>query len=231
MRFSDFEAMVRRQAGQIPPEFFEGIAEVVVSPRTVPHPEREDIWTLGECIPLAGQDPDPRYVQSRIVLYHGSFQALAHGAPGFDWAAEAWETLTHEVRHHVEWKAREPALEAFDRAAEANYARQDGDAFDPLFYRDGIQLPDGSFQVDDDVFLERAVMSPPATLRLHWRGHNLEVAIPADASLPAFLVVQGPPDPPPGELVLVLQKKSGWQGLFRKPTVYRAEVEAKAISD
>ena len=231
MRLADFEVLVVRLAEQIPPEFYVGIAEVVVSPRTVPHPEREDIWTLGECIPLAGEEGDPRYIQSRVVLYHGSFQALAQGTLGFDWEKEAWETLTHEVRHHVEWKAREPGLEAFDRAAEANFARQDGEAFDPLFYRDGIQLPDGSFQVDDDVFMERAVTAPPATLRLHWRGQNLEVPIPHDAALPAFLVVQGAPEPPAGELVLVLQKKSGWQGVFRKPVVYQAEVEAKPISD
>ena len=70
--------MVRRQAEQIPAEFYEGIAEVVVSPRTVAHPDRGDIWTMGECIPIASEDPDPRYLQSRVVLYHGSFQALAH---------------------------------------------------------------------------------------------------------------------------------------------------------
>ncbi len=231
MRLSDFEAMVRRQSEQIPPEFFEGIAEVVVSPRTVPHPEREGIWTLGECIPLPSEEGDPRYVQSRVVLYYGSFQALARDAPEFDWVDEAWETLTHEVRHHVEWKARVPALEAFDRAAEANYARQDAEPFDPLFYRDGVKLPDGSYQVDDDVFLERVVAPLPAVIRLHWRGQDLEVPIPQDAALPAFLVVLGAAQPPAGELVLVLQKKSGWLELFRRPAVYQAEVEAKRLSE
>jgi hypothetical protein len=226
MRLADFEALVRRQAEQIPPEFFEGIAEVAVSPKLVPHPEREGIWTLGECIPLPSEDGDPRYLQSRVVLYHGSFQALAHGAEAFDWAAEAWETLTHEVRHHVEWKARVPALEAFDRAAEANYARQDGEPFDPLFYRDGVRLPDGSYQVDDDVFLERAVAVPPERIRLHWSGEDFEVPVPADAGLPAFLVVQGARRPPAGELVLVLQKRNGWLELFRRPAVYQATVNA-----
>ena len=202
-----------------------------MSPRTVAHPDREDIWTLGECIPLPSNDGDPRYLQSRIVLYHGSFQALARDAKGFDWEHEAWETLTHEVRHHVEWKASEPALENFDKAAEANYARQDGEAFDPQFYRDGVRLPDGSFQVDDDVFVERVVTSPPASLKLHWRGRDLEVPVPEDAALPAFLTVDGAPEPPPGALILVLQKKSGWQGLFRTPVVYQAEVSAKPLPD
>jgi hypothetical protein len=227
MRLEDFERLVRAQAGKIPAEFFEGIAEVVVSPRVVSHPEREDIWTLGECIPLPGEDADPRYLQSRVVLYHGSFQALAQGNPEFDWESEAWETLTHEVRHHVEWKARVPALEALDRAAEANYARQDGEAFDPLFYRDGIRLPDGSFQVDDDVFIERVVAHPPAMVRLPWNGERLEVPVPAGCALPAFLVLRGAPQPPSGELVLVLQRRGSWLDLLRRPAVFQAEVEAR----
>ena len=231
MRLADFEAMIRRQAEQIPAEFYEGIAEVVVSPRTVPHPDRREIWTLGECIPLASEDADPRYLQSRIVLYHGSFQALARDRDGFDWENEAWETLTHEVRHHVEWKARAPDLEAFDAAAEANYARHDGEPFDPLFYRDGVRFPDGSFRIDDDVFLEHIVSALPASFRVRWGGTDLEVPIPPGAALPAFLVLLGVPEPPPGELVLVLRKRGGWLEVFRRPAVFQAEVEARAVPD
>lgn len=201
-----------------------------MSPRTVAHEERTDIWTLGECIPLPGDDGDPKNLRSRIVLYHGSFQALARGTPEFDWTAEAWETLTHEVRHHVEWKARVPDLEAFDRAAEENFARQDGEPFDPAFYRDGVRLPDGSFQVDDDVFIERVVGAPPVSVRMHWRGEDYEVAVPAGAALPAFLVVNGTKATPEGELVLVLQKRGGWQALFRRPAAFRAEVEARRLA-
>jgi hypothetical protein len=202
----------------------------VVSPRTVVDETRTDIWTLGECIPVPGGDGDPRTLQSRVVLYHGSFQALARGNPDFDWTTEAWETLTHEVRHHAEWKARVPDLEAFDRAAEENFARQDGEPFDPAFYRDGTRLPDGSFRVDDDAFIERVVTAPPASLRMRWRGEDYEVAVPAGAALPAFLVVTGTKSPPPGELVLVLQKRSGWQDLFRKPAAFCAEVEARRLA-
>src|ERR1043166_7530852 len=89
MRFSDFETMVSRLAADIPEEFLDGIAEIVVSPRTVPHPERDEVWTLGECVPIPGDDGNPRHVQSRVVLYHGSFQALARDTVGFDWQAEA----------------------------------------------------------------------------------------------------------------------------------------------
>lgn len=221
---------MRRQATEIPAEFLEGIAEIVVSPRTVPHPDREEIWTMGECIPIPVDDGDPRHLQSRVVLYHGSFQALARDTEGFDWPGEAWETLTHEVRHHVEWKARVPDLEAFDQAAEANFARQDGQAFDPVFYRDGIRLGEGTYQVDDDVFLEQIVSRRPPAVRIRWQGSNYEVVIPEEAAPPAFLTLEDVHDPPPGELILVLQKKGGWLRLFQRPPVHQATVEVTRVS-
>ena len=55
MRLPDFEVMVRRLCREVPEDFFDGIAEVVVSPRALPHPERSEIFTLGECIPLPVQ--------------------------------------------------------------------------------------------------------------------------------------------------------------------------------
>lgn len=229
MKRQDFEALVRRQAAEIPAEFLEGIAEISVSPRTVPHPEREGIWTLGECIPIPVDDGDARHLQSRVVLYHGSFQALARDTGDFDWTGEAWETLTHEVRHHVEWKARVPDLESFDAAAEANFARQDGQPFDPAFYRDGIPLGGEVYQVDDDVFLERVLSEVPRQLRFRWQGSDYETELPEDAGLPAFLTLEGVDRPPEGELVLVLQKKGGWLRLFRKPRVFEATVEVRPV--
>ncbi len=188
MRLSDFEAMVRRLADEVPSEFIQGVAEIAVSPRTVPHPDRAEIYTLGECIPLPeAEAASAEGIQSRIVLYHGSFAALARLQEGFDWREEAWETLTHELRHHLEWRARAPALEAFDRAVEQNFARQDGEAFDPLFYLDGEPAGEAAFRVEDDVFLDRVVTEPPPVVTVQWRGRSYRVEVPAAATLPAFL--------------------------------------------
>jgi hypothetical protein len=158
------------------------------------------------------------------VLYHGSFQSLAAMAEDFDWREEAWETLAHEVRHHVEWKARAPGLEAYDDAAEANYARQDGEPFDPHFYRAGELRIDGAFQVDDDVFIERRVPACPDRVTFRWQGREYELAVPEDASLPAFLTVEGAAEPPSGELVLVLARRSSWRDLLRAPRPFPAVV-------
>jgi hypothetical protein len=226
MRLPDFEAMVARMASEVPREFLDGVGEIVVSPRTLPHPERPGIFTLGECIPLAAADGGSvEGIQSRIVLYHGSFAALARVTPGFDWREEAFETLTHELRHHLEWRARAPDLEELDWAVEQNYARQDGEAFDPVFFLAGAQVADDAWRIEDDVFLDRIVAAVPESVPLRWGGREYLVAVPPEATLPAFLVLEGVAAPPAGELVLVLRRKPGVLSLFRPVKRYHAAVQ------
>ena len=230
MRLSDFETMVRRIADEVPSEFVRGIAEVAVSPRTVPHPERAEIYTLGECIPMpAGEAASSEGIQSRIVLYYGSFAALARLQDGFDWREEAWETLTHELRHHLEWRARAPRLEAFDRAVEQNFARQDGETFDPLFYLDGEPAGEAAFRVEDDVFLDRVMTESPSVATVQWRGRWYRVDLPAEATLPAFLTLDGVAEAPAGELVLVLRRKPGLRDLLRPRPPLQATVMAVEV--
>lgn len=228
MRLDDFRALVRRMADEMPADYLDGVLEVTVSPRALPHPAREGIYTLGECIPVAGGGAEGP-VQSRVVLYHGSFAALAARAPGFDWAGEAHETLMHEVRHHLEWRAGAPELEAFDRAAEQNFARQEGEPFDPLFFLDGDAPVPGVYQVDDDWFLDRVVRTRPAEVEFSWHGRRYAVDVPDGAALPCFLAVHGVTPAPPGDLVLVLRRKPSMLDLFREPQLTQAEVTARAL--
>lgn len=229
MRLSDFDAMVQRMAGEVPEEYLDGVAGIEVSRHALPHPTRAEIYTMGECIPLpVGDGGHAGSVQSRIVLYHGSFEALAGLDPEFDWRQEAWETLTHELQHHLEWRANAPRLEALDRAAEANFARADGEPFDPLFHLDGEQVEDGVYKVDHDYFLDRLVGGEaPEQVRFGWHGREYVVRVPPEAGLPALLTVLGVEDPPPGELVLVLRKRAGLRDLFRRAEVWQGEVEAR----
>lgn len=217
MRFADFRALVARLTSDVPADYRDGVVDVEVSPKTVPHPVRADIYTLGECIPLewsgAGAD-----LQSRVVLYHGSFQALARlSGPGeFDWREEAWETLTHELRHHLEWRANHQALEDYDWSAEQNFARHEGEPFDPVFYRSGERVADGVWKVDDDVFLERepgAGSREPLTLM--WHGCRYRLPAPAESRAVRFLVLEGLAEPPPGDAVLVLWPPRRWWDVFR----------------
>jgi hypothetical protein len=227
VRLDDFQQMVRRLAGELPADFLDGIAEVVVSPRTVPHPARPAVFTLGECVPLpTGQGGEVEAVQSRLVLYYGSFAALARDEPDFDWRGEAWETLTHELRHHLEWRARRPDLEDFDWAVEQNFARHDGEPFDPAFHLEGELVGNGTYRVDDDVFLDRPVSAAPAAAELSWRGREYRVSLPPDTTLPAFLTIEGVARPPSGDLVLVL-RRAGLGALFRRGRLFQAVVQAE----
>jgi hypothetical protein len=225
MRLADFEALVRRLCDDVPPHFFDGIAEVVVSPRAVPHPERAEIYTLGECVPLPVElGSGVEGLQSRIVLYHGSFAALAQLQDRFDWRLEAWETLTHELRHHLEWRARAPDLEDLDWAVEHNFARQDGESFDPTFFLSGELQPEGEYRLDDDVFIDQIVRSLPPAVTFAWRGQSYSAPLPPDAELPCFLTVEGVADPPDGDLVVVLRRKPGVRDLLSHAGVFQAIV-------
>lgn len=51
-----------------------------------------------------------------VVLYHGSFARLFRGEPGEVWEREMWDTLRHELRHHVEGIAGVDDLEVEDAA-------------------------------------------------------------------------------------------------------------------
>jgi hypothetical protein len=227
MRLDDFQQMVRRLTTEVPADFLDGIAEVVVSPRTVPHPFRPGIYTLGECVPLpTGQGGEVDAVQSRLVLYYGSFAALARDEPEFDWRGDEWETLTNELRHHIEWRARRPDLEDFDWAVEQNFARQDGEPFDPAFHLEGEPLGDRTYRVEDDVFLDRVVANVPPVVELSWRGREYRITPPPAATLPAFHTIEVVARPPAGDLVVVL-RRAGLGALLRRGRLFQAVVQAE----
>jgi hypothetical protein len=227
VQIADFRRMVDRMVEEVPPQFLEGIAQVEVSPRVVSHPGREGVYTLGECIPIdvAGENPP-----SRVVLYHGSFAALAREAGTFDWRAEAWETLTHELRHHIEWKANTQDLEEYDWAADQGFARADDEAFDPLFFLSGELIAPDTYQVDDDVFIDRVVTVLPEVAELEWAGKRYRVLVPAE-TLPLYLVIENVAAGPPGDLVLAFRRRPGLMDLFRgKSPVTERRARAEFLS-
>jgi hypothetical protein len=225
-----FEEMIRGMTERIPSEYLDGIVEITVSPRVVPHPDRPEIFTLGHCIPIhAGDGAAGDPIQSRVVLYHGSFAALAEFQQDFDWEGEAWETLTHEIRHHVEWLAREESLEAYDEAAEANFARLAGEEFDPLFYLGAEQVSPGVYRVEDDWFVDRQTALVPQTLEFDWAGTTWRVSVPDGTILPAYLLVHGITDPPEGDLVISLRRRARFRDLFRKGKLMVAGVTATQV--
>lgn len=75
----------------------------------------------------------------------------------WDWDEEIYETITHEIRHHLEHLASDEALEEMDYAEDQNFARREGAEFEPFFYRSGEDLGKGAYRVGDELFLETTV--------------------------------------------------------------------------
>ena len=102
MTYRAFQDLVARLWDEIPEAFKKGLQGVHVLPKAKPEPGLEGVWRLGEYL-----DPGPpsafggfEGLGRHIALYYGSFLQVA--GPGFDWEKEVWETLLHELRHHLE---------------------------------------------------------------------------------------------------------------------------------
>lgn len=215
MRFRDFERRARALWDEIPEEFREGVDALVVRRSTRPHPTLPDIYTLGECTTEAYPSDwgGPETIRSILVLYHGSFERLAALDPDFDWQDELWETLTHELRHHLESLADEDALGGVDYAADENFKRLEGDDFDPWFYRRGERRAEGVWQVERDFFLEQeAVPDAPADapVEFTWRGRRFRVSRPEDTGDVCFLFIEEGLDTDDDEVTLVLVRRRGF---------------------
>lgn len=112
MTFEEFQRLIEEMVADIPPQYLEGLQGVHVLPDEKVEDGYEDVVRMGEYL-----DPGPAHflgagegLGRHIAIYYGSFAAIAADEPGFDWEDEAWETLTHELRHHVESLAGEDFL-------------------------------------------------------------------------------------------------------------------------
>lgn len=111
MTYEAFEQAVTDMLADIPDEFLQGLQGVHVLEHAKPEPF-EGVFRLGEYL-----DPGPDAflgtnvgLGRHIALYYGSFVEIAQGQPAFDWETELWETITHELRHHVESRAGDVSL-------------------------------------------------------------------------------------------------------------------------
>jgi hypothetical protein len=223
MKFEDFERRAWEEWERIPREYMQGIDGLVIERRALPHPSLPDIYTLGECVTeaYASDFGGPDTIRSAVVLYYGSFYRLSRLDEDFDWEQELWETLTHELQHHLESLAADDSLVDMDYAADQNFKREHGEPFDPFFFRLGV-LEAGAHRVDDEYFIE---LEPPPTgadVRFTWAGIEYVVQVPVDDADIMFVdVIAGVADPP-GALHLVLVRPLRWRDTVRSLFTRRA---------
>jgi hypothetical protein len=213
VRFDEFEKLAWVQWEKVPAEYKQGVDGLTIDRDARAHPENDEIYTLGECVTerYPSDFGGPETTRSAVVLYYGSFLRLSHLDPGFDWEKELWETITHELQHHLEALASEDALEDFDYAVDENFKRMDGEPFDPLFFRAGELVAPGVYRVEDDVFIELEPGAPGSgSVEFDWEGARYRIARPALTTDVAFVHVTGGPDlAPPGELWIVIVPRRG----------------------
>ncbi|MFC1574923.1 hypothetical protein ACFL3Z_02465 [Gemmatimonadota bacterium] len=238
MDFDTFFRQAHEAFQEIPQEFREGIDGLTIRPEALPHPTFPDVYTMGQCLSEAYPSDwsGPETLRSVVVLYHGSFRALAELDPGFDWDGELWETLTHELRHHLESLASEDALEGVDYAMDESFLRAEGEDFDPFYYQHGLEVAPGLFQVEYDFFLEQVWaqedFGAAQAIGFSWHGQEWHIPRPDRLGDLHYLWVAGP-DVGPGSLQLVLIRIRSWKerlkglGGDREWEIWESEAEGK----
>lgn len=234
MDFGSFEERAWEYWDQIPDEYKEGIDGVVVSRDALPHPTLPDIYTLGECVTEAYPSDwgGPETIRSVVMLYYGSFWRLSRRDPDFDWEEELWETLTHELQHHLESLAAEDALIDMDYAVDESFKRANGEPFDPFFFRSGDRVAEAVYRVERDFFLELEYgegHEPAEWIEFDWHGRRYRARRPPRLGDICFLRIVEGVDTGAGELELVLIRRSGllagirsWLGRERAEVVEAA---------
>ncbi len=235
MRFKEFERAAHQAFKEIPSEYREGIDGLSVLPEALPHPFLPDVYTLGMChtesYPSEWMGPDT--TRSLVVLYHGSFERLAALDPGFDWGEELWETLTHELRHHLESLANLDHLEAVDYALDETFKRNEGEPFDPWYYQSGDDLGKGVYRVEHDFYIEQtwtdAELAAADQVAFDWHGATYRIPAPGELGDVHFIWIDGV-EAGPGALQLVLLRKRPWWETFKprkdEPVILESEAEA-----
>ena len=69
---------------------------------------------------------------------------------------------------------------------EQNFARQDGEPFDPTFYLRGEPIAEGLWRVEDDLFIDRVVEELVPSVEVTWRARAYRVPVPALAAAPGL---------------------------------------------
>lgn len=241
MEYEEFERRATRVWEEIPDVYRSGVDGLVLEREARSHPTMPDIFTLGECrteaYPSDWAGPDT--TRSVLALYYGSFRRLSELDPDFDWRYEIWETVTHELRHHLESLALEDTLEDVDYAVDENFKRHRGDPFDPYFFRSGETVAPGVYEAERDIFIEveyDAASPPGDRVEFEWHGARYAVDVPAELGDVTFLQVIDGVDLGASELCIVLVRRRSWldqlRDLVRRspPAVVDADVRAVDLS-
>jgi hypothetical protein len=241
LKFSEFERTAEEAFEAVPERFRQGIDGLVVSRDAVRHPTLPDIYTLGHCDTESYPSDwsGPETTRSVVVLYYGSFRNLARRDPDFDWKAEIYETVEHEIRHHLESLASEDRLEGVDYALDEDFKRDEGLEWDPWYYQKGDLAEPGVYVVEDRVFIEQewshADFERAQELRFRWNGVEHRIPRPESLGDVQYVLLRGVEGAPTVLELVLVRRRSWWEDVKRlagvsRPVVIESEAEAERVS-
>jgi hypothetical protein len=240
VKFADFERVAAEAFEAVPDRYREGIDGLVVSREAVPHPTLPDIYTLGHCDTesFASEWTGPDTTRSVVVLYYGSFRNLARRDPDFDWRAEIYETVEHEIRHHLESLAREDRLEGVDYALDEDFKRDEGLDWDPWYYQKGDAVAPGVFAAEDRVFIEQlwsaADFAGAGELRFEWNEREYRIPRPEALGDVHYVLLHGVEGAPAVLELVLVRRRSWWEDVKRlagasRPLVIESDADAEPV--
>ncbi len=128
MTYERFRATVESMLDEVPGVFLQDLQGVHALRDVKVEEGYRDVYRMGEYL-----DPGPddflggaEGLGRHVALYWGSFRRIAQGDREFDWEEEIWETLTHELQHHVESLAGDGRLIEEDLLEAQRFERADG---------------------------------------------------------------------------------------------------------
>ncbi len=238
MTFDEFSRVAHEAFQSIPEAYRRGVEGVTTVEAVETHPELPGVVTLGECLTQSFDSAwqGPETTRSRVVLYYGSFRKMAEDDPDFDWEGELWETLTHELQHHLESLADEDALGAMDYAVDESFKRERGEPFDPWYFQSGESVGEGVYRVEDEVYIERVLTAKEferlEEIEFTWEDQSYRIPRPRELGDIHFIVVDGA-DP---YVQVVLVRRMSWRqrlrGALRSEghTVLESGAEARRVA-
>lgn len=221
MRFHEFEQHARDAFEEIPEVYLQGIDGLTVSREAPAHPDVDGVFTLGECVTEEHLSDygSSETTRSVIVLYWGSFREVAAENPDFDWEHEVWETLTHELRHHLESLAGDAALEGVDYAADETFKRFDGRPFDPWYYQHGDRVGEGVYRVEKNSYIEQewaiADFAGAESLVFRWDDVDYRIGRPERLGDVHFILLRGLGDTRGSVEMVLTRRRSWWEAVKR----------------
>ena len=238
MTFDEFSRLAQEAFENVPGVYREGVEGVTTVEFVEAHPELPGVLTMGECLTQTfnSEWQGPETTRSRVVLYYGSFRKMAEDQPDFDWEGELWETLTHELQHHLESRADEDALGALDYAMDESFKRERGEPFDPWYFQWGEPVGEGAYRVEDEVYIERVLTDEEfgrmEEIEFTVMDQSYRLPPPEELGDIHFIVLEGTEF----YVQVVLVRRASWRRRLRGalraegPTVLESGAEARRIA-